>query len=84
MRGRDEAHRAADRLKANLDISGNEKGQLERIRVQLVDQVDGMCAENSKLQAVNAELQRQRDVLEDEKDDILKDKDRQNKENERW
>ena len=43
-----------------------------------------MCAENSKLQAVNAEVQRQRDVLEDEKDDILKDKDRQNKENERW
>jgi hypothetical protein len=36
------------------------------------------------LQSANTDLQKQRDMLEDEKDDIIKDKQRQIKENERW
>jgi len=43
-----------------------------------------MNAENQRLQAANADLQRNRDQLEDEKDDLRKDLERQTKENDRW
>ena len=55
-----------------------------QVRSQLVEQIEAVQVESSKLQAANSELQRQRDNLEDEKEDVIKDKDRQIKENERW
>ena len=71
-------------LRNHLDATGAERSQLERIRQTLGEQVEGLSAENAKLQACNADIQRQRDQLEDEKDDVGKDKERQYKENERW
>ncbi len=50
----------------------------------LVNQIDSLRVECEKLQSANTDLQKQRDMLEDEKDDIIKDKQRQIKENERW
>ena len=47
-------------------------------------QIDLANAECEKLKQANTELQRQRDTLEDEKEDVVKDKDRQVKENQRW
>ena len=49
-----------------------------------MNQIDSLRIECEKLQSANTDLQKQRDLLEDEKDDIIKDKQRQIKENERW
>ena len=84
MRAQQDALRSSDRVKNTLDVAQSERSQLERMRTTLNDQIDALTAENSKLQACNAEIQRQRDQLEDEKEDVNKDKDRQMKENERW
>ncbi len=84
FRGQQDSIRSEERLKSSLDLQGSEKQQLEKVRITLNDQIDGLTGENQKLQAVNAELQRQRDCLEDEKEDVIKDKLRQTKENERW
>jgi len=42
--------------------------------------VDELLMEKERLQAANAELQRQRDNAEDEKDDVMKDLARSKKE----
>ena len=84
IRSQQDALRAQDRLRGNLDLASSERAQLERVRQQLNEQIDEMTSENQKLQAANTELQRQRDSLEDEKEDVSKDKERQVKENERW
>ena len=73
-----------ERIKNQLDMVRAEKSQLERMRLSLSEQIDQLTIENQKLQAANAEAQRQRDVLEDEKEDVTKDKQRINKENDRW
>ena len=65
-------------------MTGSEKSQLERVRLELNGQIEELQKEIEKLQAANSEVQRQRDTLEDEKEDTEKDKQRQVKENERW
>ena len=52
-------------------------------RIGLQRRVEELLTEKEKLQAANAELQRQRDNVEDEKEDLLKDLSRKEKELER-
>jgi len=52
-------------------------------RMGLQRRVEELLSEKEKLQAANAELQRQRDNVEDEKEDLLKDLSRKEKELER-
>lgn len=49
-------------------------------RSGLQNRVEQLLAEKEKLQAANADLQRQRDNVEDEKEDLLKDLVRKEKE----
>lgn len=83
-RDQDASDRDRQRYKNQLDLTGSEKGQLEKLRLQLTEQIDTVQAECDKLKQANTELQSKRDTLEDEKEDIVKDKDRQVKENQRW
>jgi cell division protein FtsB len=53
-------------------LTGNEKSQLEKVRSEMNEQLEGLQSENEKLQAANTELQRMRDNLEDEKEDVTK------------
>jgi len=43
-----------------------------------------MSGEMKRLQTANSNLQKERDHIEDEKEDVLKDLERQTKENDRW
>ena len=83
-RDQDASDRDRQRYKNQLDLTGSEKGQLEKLRLQLTEQIDNVTAECDKLKQANTELQSKRDSLEDEKEDVVKDKDRQVKENQRW
>ena len=74
----------ADRLRNSLEVATGELQQLERSRQSLVGELDSMSGELQRLQAANSSLQKERDRLEDEKEDVLKDLDRQAKENDRW
>lgn len=84
FRAQQDAQRDKERMKNSLELRSNEKGQLERVRQALQDQLDALHDENRKLQQANSDVHRQRDQLEDEKEDLFKDKDRQLKEVERW
>lgn len=83
-RDKDDTSRERDRLRNSLNLTGNEKSQLEKVRYEMNEQVEGLQMENEKLQAANTELQRQRDNIEEDKEDVTKDKERQLKENDRW
>ena len=48
--------------------------------MSLLRRIDDLLMEKDRLQAANAELQRQRDNAEDEKEDLMKDLDRSKKE----
>ncbi|XP_076086637.1 uncharacterized protein LOC143057256 isoform X1 [Mytilus galloprovincialis] len=82
-RDKDDTSRERDRLRNSLNLTGNEKSQLEKVRYEMNEQVEGLQMENEKLQAANTELQRQRDNIEEDKEDVTKDKERQLKENDR-
>lgn len=83
-RSQQQAQQLGMSLRKSLDVASDEVRQLERTRQSLVEQLDGMSGELQRLQIANSELQKQRDMLEDEKEDVIRDLDRQLKENERW
>ena len=58
-----------DRFKQQLDLSSNDKQNLDRVRSSLAKQVDELTSEVEKLKLANTDLIRTRDHLEDEKDD---------------
>lgn len=62
---------AADRhrFKQQLDLTSNDKQNLDKARSSLSKQVDDLTSEMDKLKLANSALQRTRDQLEDEKDD---------------
>ena len=51
----------------------SEKKEIGKERLGLQKRVDELLMEKERLQAANAELQRQRDNAEDEKEDLMKD-----------
>ncbi|CAM4772379.1 unnamed protein product [Rotaria magnacalcarata] len=78
----DTAHER-DRSKNALETSHHERTNMEKIRLTLNSQIDTLRADIDRLQQVNTEVQRQRDIFGEEKEDLQKDRIRQVKENER-
>lgn len=58
----------------------SEKSALENVRRSLNEQIEALNNENERLQAANADLQRERDNLEDGQLDQEKDMERQKNE----
>ena len=71
------------RFSSTFYIFNSEKHEMGKERMGLQRRVEELLSEKEKLQAANAELQRQRDNVEDEKEDLLKDLARKEKELER-
>ena len=63
-----------------IDFALSEKKEIGKERKGLQRRVDELILEKERLQAANAELQRQRDNAEDEKEDLMKDLDRSKRE----
>jgi len=70
-------------LRTSSLLHPSEKQEIGRARESLQARIDSLLAEKERLQAANAELQRQRDNVEDEKEDLLKDLHRKERELER-
>ena len=57
-----------DRFKQQLDLTQNDKQNLDRVRSSQAKQIDELGSEIEKLKLANADLQRTRDHLEDERE----------------
>ena len=59
-----------NRFKQQLDLTCNDKQNLDKAKSSLAQQLDELASEVEKLKLANSSLQKTRDQLEDEKDDI--------------
>ena len=84
MRCQQELERTGDLLRQSLEVSVNEREQLEHLHQSMSRQLDELSVDNDRLQSANNDLQRHRNRLQDEKDDLFQEQERQNRERERW
>lgn len=65
----DEVSADRNRFKQQLDVTSNDKQNLDKVRSSLAKQIEDLTSEVEKLKLANSTLQKTRDQLEDEKED---------------
>lgn len=84
LRSSHELQQQVDHLKSSLESAAANRQKLEQLRRGVEDQLETVTAEHHRLETASSELRRQKDLMEDEKSELLKDVERQDRENERW